>query len=166
MGPKLRKALRNVGGQKFTESYWHQHFYKGSNITRFQYCKKSRDVLLYIRAIQRHTGNVIALELMGHVAGQNSCFVEDTLVMSLQSSSQDSSLEDEKARKEDRPSSSHTSTHSGTIQKKKKLAMTFRRREKHTTTTSGNLVRTPSAGSTCPEHNKRDYSYCKPDPMP
>ena len=44
-------------------------FKKGSNKTKFQCCKNFRDVLLYIRAIQGHTGgNVIALELMGHVA--------------------------------------------------------------------------------------------------
>ena len=40
-------------------------------------------------------------------------------MMSLQSSNQDSLLEDEKAKKEDRPSSSHFSTHSGTIQTNK-----------------------------------------------
>ena len=45
------------------------------------------------------------------------------------SSDQDSSLEDERA-KEDRPSSSHLSTHSGIIQTKKNLAMTCRSREK------------------------------------
>ena len=51
-----------------------------------------------------------------HTNGKNSCFIEDALVVSLQSSSQDSSLEDENPRKEDRPSSSHLSTHSGTFQ--------------------------------------------------
>ena len=41
---------------------------KGSNNTRIQYCKNSHDALLYIRAIQGHTGgDAIALELMGHV---------------------------------------------------------------------------------------------------
>ena len=38
-----------------------------------------------------------------------------------QSSDQDSSLEDENQRRIYRPSSSHISTHSGTIQKKKNL---------------------------------------------
>ena len=36
---------------------------------RFQYCMNSKKSLLYIRAIQGHTGgNSIAPELMGHVA--------------------------------------------------------------------------------------------------
>ena len=53
MGPKLRKAFQKAG----------------SNKTGFQYCKNFRDVLLYLRASHRHTGgNVIAPELMGHVA--------------------------------------------------------------------------------------------------
>ena len=63
-------------------------------------------------------------------------------MMCNQSSDQDSS-EDEKAKKEDRPSSSHLSTQSGKIQTKKNLAMTSRSREKYTVTTN---VRTPSAG--------------------
>ena len=45
-----------------------------------------------------------------HTNGKNSCFIEDVLLMSLQSSNQESSLEDEKA-KEDRPSSPHFSVH-------------------------------------------------------
>ena len=69
MGPKLWKAFQKAGGQQFSDSDWLQHFCKGSNKTRFQHCKNSRDVLLYIRAIQGHTGGiVIAPALMGHVA--------------------------------------------------------------------------------------------------
>ena len=69
MGPKLRQAFQKIGGHKLSDSDWLQHVYKGSNTTRFQYCKNSKDVLLYIRAIQGHTyGNVIAPELLGHVA--------------------------------------------------------------------------------------------------
>ena len=49
------------------------YFYKRSNKTRFQHCKNSRDVLLYIRAIQGHNGgNLIVPELMGHVAIPNT----------------------------------------------------------------------------------------------
>ena len=64
---------------------------------------------------------------MGHVHtnGQNSNFIEDALMMCNQSSDQDSSLEDEKVKKEDRPFSSHLSAHSGTIQVKKNLAVTL-----------------------------------------
>ena len=47
--------------------------------------------------------------------GKNPCFIEDTHLMSLQSSRQDSSLEDEKAKKEDRPCSSHLLIHLETI---------------------------------------------------
>ena len=53
-------------------------------------------------------------------------------MMSLQSSSKDSSLEDEKARNEDRPSSSHLPTRSWTIQMNRKCS----------TTANANLVRT------------------------
>ena len=91
MGPKLRQAFQNIGGHTFSDSHWLQHIHKGSNKTKLQYCKNSQD-----RAIQRHTGNVIALELMGHVAipsnWKESCFIEDALIMSLQSSNQDSSI--------------------------------------------------------------------------
>ena len=52
-----------------------------------------------------------------------------------------------KARKLDRPSSSHLSTVAGTIQMKKNLARTSRSPKKYTTTASGNLVRTPSTES-------------------
>ena len=69
MCPKLRKAFEKAGGHKLSDSDWLQKIYKGSNKTRFWYCKNSRDVLLYICAIQGHTGgNVIAPELMSHVA--------------------------------------------------------------------------------------------------
>ena len=69
MCPKLRKASQKAGGQKLSDSDWLQKIYKGSNKTRFQYCRNSTDVLFYIRAIQGHTGgNVTAPELMGHVA--------------------------------------------------------------------------------------------------
>ena len=55
---------------------------------------------------------------------------------------------DEKVKKEDRPSSSHLSNHSGATQTKKNIAMTSQSREKYTITVSGKIVRTPSIGST------------------
>ena len=67
--------------------------------------------------------------------------------MLFQSSNQDSSLEDEKAKKEDRKSSSHLTTRSGTMQTKKNLAMMYQNREKYTITVSGKILRTPSVGS-------------------
>ena len=79
---------------------------------------------------------------------------------------QDSSLEDEQAKNEDIPSSSHFSTHSRTIQTKKNLAMTSPSREKYAMTASEKLVRTPSIRSIEPEHEIEDYSSDKPDPMP
>ena len=69
MRPKLRKAFQKAGGQKFSDSDWLQYMYKESDQTMFQYRMSYRGVLLYIRAIQGHSGgNVIALELVGHVA--------------------------------------------------------------------------------------------------
>ena len=69
-GSKTAKsAPEGPGGQKFSDSDQLQKMHKGSNKTRFQCFKSSRDFLLYIRAIQGHTGgNVIAPELMGYVA--------------------------------------------------------------------------------------------------
>ena len=130
--PKLRKTFQKFKGRKFSDTDGLQHIYEGSNQMRFQYCMNSKKkTLLLIRAIQGHTGgNLIAPELMGHCAvpkkknGKNSCFIKDVRLMSLQSSNHDSSLNDEKAKKEDRPSGSHLSTHSGKIQAKKNLAMT------------------------------------------
>ena len=68
-------------------------------------------------------------------------------MMSLQSSDQDSSLEDENAKKEDGTIFFTPLNHSRTIQTKKNLATTSRSREKYTITASGNLVRSLSIGS-------------------
>ena len=68
MGPKLRHASQKGSGCDFSDSIG-QHINKGSNKTRFPYSKNSQNVLLYTRAIQGHIGgNVIAPELVGHVA--------------------------------------------------------------------------------------------------
>ena len=69
MGPTLRQAFQKAGGQTLSVSDWLQYIYKGCNKTWFQYCKNSGHILLYTRAIPGHTGgNLIASELMGHVA--------------------------------------------------------------------------------------------------
>ena len=68
MGLKLRHAFHREGGHTFSDSDWLQHICKGSNKTRFQYCKNSADVPLCTRAIGHPGGNVIAPELMGHVS--------------------------------------------------------------------------------------------------
>ena len=63
---KLRYAFLQNGGDTFSDDDWINHI---SSKTRFQYCKSSCSDLLKIRAFQGHTGGeVIALELMGHVA--------------------------------------------------------------------------------------------------
>ena len=69
MGPKLRCAFLRDGGDSFSDTDRINHIWKGSSETRFQYCKNSHNDMLDILAIQGHTGgDVIALELMGHVA--------------------------------------------------------------------------------------------------
>ena len=73
-------------------------------------------------------------------------------MMSLQSSNQDSSLDGEKAEKEDRPFFTPLDPIGGAIQMKNILATTTRSREKYTITVSGKLLRTPSVGSILPEH--------------
>ena len=51
------KRFGKAAGQKFSDSDWLQHIYKGSNKTRFQYCKKNpTDVLLYILVLFKDTG--------------------------------------------------------------------------------------------------------------
>ena len=75
--------------------------------------------------------------------------------MSFQSSGQDFSLEEENVKRDDKPSSSHLSARSGTFQTKKNPATSSCGREKCTVTASGSLIRTPSAGSSWPEHKTR-----------
>ena len=56
------------GGKKFSDDECIDHFWKGSSKTRIQYCKHSCHDLLYVRAVQGHTGGeVMAPELMGQV---------------------------------------------------------------------------------------------------
>ena len=61
---------RNMEGEHSrTQIGFNTHIYEGSNKMRFQHCMNSKKSLLYIRAIQGNTGgNLIAPELMGHVA--------------------------------------------------------------------------------------------------
>ena len=66
---KLMREFGSTGARGFSEKDWLRHIYEGSNKTRFEYCENSKKSLMYIRAIQGHTGgNMIAPELMGHVA--------------------------------------------------------------------------------------------------
>ena len=66
------KRFRKIGGHRFSDSDWLQQIYKGSNKTKFQYC---RDVLLYIRVVQGHTGgNVIALEFVDSIPTAHHIF--------------------------------------------------------------------------------------------
>ena len=137
MGPKLRKAFQKAGGRKFSDSDWLQYIYEGSNKTRFQYCKNSKNVLLYIRAIQGHTGGkVVAPEFVRsrrlfHTIGKNACFTKDVLIVALHFSSQDSLLEEGRADMENNQSSSHLSIRClRTIQKKNNQETTSRKPRK------------------------------------
>ena len=68
MNSKWLRAFEYQGARNFLEKEWPHDVYEGSNKTRFDYCVNSKNSLMYIRAIQGHTGgNLIALELMGHV---------------------------------------------------------------------------------------------------
>ena len=55
MGPQLRPAFQQESGYTFSDSQWLD---ERSNKTLFQFSKNSNDVLLYIRAIQGHTGGL------------------------------------------------------------------------------------------------------------
>ena len=69
MSSKPRYAFLKDGGDTVADDDWINHVWKGSSKTRFQFCTNSCHDLLKIRVIQGHTGGeVIAPELMGHVA--------------------------------------------------------------------------------------------------
>ena len=58
-----------VARDTFCDDDWINHIWKGSSKTQFQCCKNFCNDLLYIRAIQGHTGReLFEPELMGHVA--------------------------------------------------------------------------------------------------
>ena len=60
--------FRRPEDKKFSDTDWLQHVDEGSNKMRFQDCENSINSLMYVRAIQGHTGgNLVAPELMGHV---------------------------------------------------------------------------------------------------
>ena len=71
-----------------------------------------------------------------------------------------------KVKKEDRPSSSHLSTRSGTVQSKKNQAMLCQNRETYTITVSGQIPRTPSIGSSYPEHKTKNCGSGRQGLMP
>ena len=65
---KLMREFSGRGGRNFSDRDWLQKIYDRSNKTRFEYCLNSKDSLIYIRAVQGHTGgNIIAPELTCHV---------------------------------------------------------------------------------------------------
>ena len=66
MNPKLLRAFGHQGTRYVSEKDWLRHIFEGSNKTRFEYCLNSKHFLVYIRAIQGHTGgNMRAPELLG-----------------------------------------------------------------------------------------------------
>ena len=145
MNPTLRKHFRRL---------------EGNNSRTLIGCMNSRNVLLYIRAILGRTGgNLIAPELMGHVAipytrkeflFHRGCSFDVHFNPHIRT---DRWRTGNQSRKTDHLL--HLSTHSGTIQMKKNLAMTSPSREKYTITTGGKLVRTPSTGSIQPDHKTK-----------
>ena len=54
--PQLTIRFQRDGGRNFTDRDWINFIWIGSNKTRFQYCRNSCKRLLYLRAIQGHTG--------------------------------------------------------------------------------------------------------------
>ena len=68
MSPKLRFQFQSDGGSNFSDRDGINFIGKEANKTRFQYCQNSCNKLLYIRAIQGHTGReMIQPEMLGHV---------------------------------------------------------------------------------------------------
>ena len=55
--------------ENFPKKDWLKHVHERSDETRFEYCESSRNSLVFVRAIQGHTGvQMMAPGLMGHVA--------------------------------------------------------------------------------------------------
>ena len=95
--PSCGKHLKKSGGRNFLDT-------EVGNKMWFQYCMNSPNSSLYLRAIQGYTdGNLMPRELSGEVAipykWKEFLFIEDVFLMSLQFSNQESSLEDEKAKR-------------------------------------------------------------------
>ena len=64
----LTKRFRNDGAEKCTDSQWWNYTHKGSNRVRFECCETFQNDLVYVRAIQGHSGGeTIAPDLMNHV---------------------------------------------------------------------------------------------------
>ena len=127
--PILLKAFVNRGAHDFSEKDWLRLIHEGSSRTRFECCEDSKNSLAYFRAVQGHSGGItIAPELMGHILTPYNCktYIFHRVVPSASNLSlrTDSFQEEGKARKDDRPSSSHHSTLSEKIQMKKHPVMT------------------------------------------
>ena len=89
---------------------WLRFVHEGSSKTIFEYCEGSKNSLAYFRAIQGHTGNVtVAPELMAHDMTPYGWtgVVPSTSTPSLRT---DSLLEENRARRDDKPSSFRSST--------------------------------------------------------
>ena len=66
ISPKLMREFGSRGARGFSEKDWLRHINEGNNKTRFEYCENFKKSLMYIRAIQGHTGgNMIAPEADG-----------------------------------------------------------------------------------------------------
>ena len=65
--PKLIIRFQKDGGSNFTDRDCLNFIWKGSKKTRFQYCQNLCNTLLYLRAIQGHTGEMIPPEMLCHV---------------------------------------------------------------------------------------------------
>ena len=127
--------------------------------------------LFYIRAIHGHPGgNLIALELMGHVA--IPCKWKEFLFHRGCSSwchfNPQIRTHHWRTRKQ-RGKTDHLLHTSQPIRWQSRRTRTWRwpqSREKYTITASGNLVRTPSSGSIQPEHRIKNYDSGRQGLMP
>ena len=62
------RGFSRDGAEKFADSQWWNSFQKGTNKVRFEYCETSQNELVYVRAIQGHSGGeTLSREFMNHV---------------------------------------------------------------------------------------------------
>ena len=145
MIPNLLRAFGDRRARYFSHKDWLRKHSYGSNKTRFEYCENLKGILMYVRAIQGHTGGMtILLGLMGmssfFTIGKNSTIRVVRMTTCL-FSRLDSWLEGREVKKEDKKSSSYPSTFSEIIKMTQNPAKIFQYQEKSSITAIGKEIK-------------------------
>ena len=123
-------------GLNCSQRDWLQTINEGSNKTRFEYCKNSKDSVMYVRAIQGHTGRNT----------KSSCSTEGVLTIRNLSWTKVSLLENERNKVEDSQFSSHRSIFLERILVRKHLTSPSENPEKYIIAAFGSFIKTQHFG--------------------